>query len=91
MVLQNEEEAVMIVSRITVWRLFVEKAVALGLLTFFTIAERVVGEAHSMATSLRVAVCMRSRTDDEACAYANCGQFKSAWKEPEFVITFVVH
>ena len=66
----------MVVSRISVRKLFIEEAIALGLLAFFTIAEWVAGEAHNMAANPRMAVHMRSRTENEACMNPNYSQFK---------------
>ena len=63
----------MVVSRISVRKFFIEEARALGLLAFFTIAEWVAGEARNMAANLRMAMRMRSRTDNEVCANANYG------------------
>ena len=66
----------MVVSRIIVRNLFIEEARAFGLLAFFTIAERVAGEAHNMVVNLRMAVHIRSRINNEACANVNYGQLK---------------
>ena len=73
----------MVVSRINVGNLFIEVR-AFGLLAFFTITEQVVGEAHNMATNPRMAVHMRSRTDNEACANATYGQLKIHKKSRDF-------
>ena len=66
----------MVVSRLSVRNLFIEKARAFGLLALFTIAEWVVGDTRNMAVNARMTVSMRSRTDSEACTNANYGRLK---------------
>ena len=72
----NVSTSVMVVSRISVWNVFIEEARTLGLLAFFTIAEQVAGEAHNIPANPRIAVRMHSRTDSKARTNANYGQLK---------------
>ena len=80
----------MVGNRISVRNLLIEEVRALGLLVFFMIAEQAAGEAHNMAANPRMAMCMCSRTDSDACANANYGQLKIHKRSQNFSLT-VVH